>query len=419
MRVRELSPKSLEEAEQICVRLEAYKIADKQRLRLVGRLDLEVEQSKEEQGKPSGQYETLSDAISSLTTEVKNFSQKNTKNSNSGSFNNQRFQKNNQNYNRNQRYNNQRYNRNQRYNNRSQRFDRSNRNDRNQYAANGEQNTAYQYRGNNSDETNQYYSRNQSSQNQQNNENQGQQSTTFSGDNSNLGFSSTQRENTSSENLNPSGWGGLNPTTVDGPKIALRSMEEGYFVPAIVADMPLTFLVDTGSNVTILCKDLLDVLPQEHFPALRPVNMQLVTATDECSPFYGKAKIEFTLGNQNLSHEILFADIKNDGIIGIDFLTANRCDVLLSKDHLVLNGEKIACYRSTKDANPSCCRIALMENVQVPPGSEMIVQSRPLDGFDKDGVGIWRHLKLSLHATDCWWQKLWLALKWELYRYNL
>ena len=31
MRVRELSPKSLEEAEQICVRLEAYKIADKDR----------------------------------------------------------------------------------------------------------------------------------------------------------------------------------------------------------------------------------------------------------------------------------------------------------------------------------------------------------------------------------------------------
>ena len=116
MRVCELSPKSLEEAEQICVRLEAYKITDKQRSHLVGRLVLEVKPSKEEQGKPSGQYETLSDAISSLTTEVKNFSQKNTKNSNSGSFNNQRFQKNNQIYNRNQRYNNQRYNRNQRYN---------------------------------------------------------------------------------------------------------------------------------------------------------------------------------------------------------------------------------------------------------------------------------------------------------------
>ena len=79
--------------------------------------------------------------------------------------------------------------------------------------------------------------------------------------------------------MNQSGWGGHNPTTIDGPKIALRSMEEGYFVPAIVANMSLTFLVDTGSNVSILCKDLLDVWPQEHFPNLTPVNIQLVTAT--------------------------------------------------------------------------------------------------------------------------------------------
>ena len=76
-------------------------------------------------------------------------------------------------------------------------------------------------------------------------------------------------------------------------------------------------------------------------------------------------------------------------ILGTDFLSANRCAVLLSKDHLVvLNGEKIACYRSTNEAQPSCCRIALMENVQVPPGSEMTVKCRPLDNFDKDSVGI-------------------------------
>ena len=141
--------------------------------------------------------------------------------------------------------------------------------------------------------------------------------------------------------------------------------------------MPLTFLVDTGSNITILSKDLLDVWPQGHFPNLTPVSKQLVTATGECSPFYGKTEIQFTIGNQNLSHEILFADIKNDGILGVDFLSANRCDVLLSKDHLVLNGEKITCCRSTKDVNPNCCRIALTENVHVPPGSEMIVPGRP------------------------------------------
>ena len=58
---------------------------------------------------------------------------------------------------------------------------------------------------------------------------------------------------------------------MDGAKIALRNMEDGYFVSAVVANMPLTFLVDTGSNVNILRKDLLLFLPQEHFQNWTPV----------------------------------------------------------------------------------------------------------------------------------------------------
>ena len=165
-------------------------------------------------------------------------------------------------------------------------------------------------------------------------------------------------------------------------------MEEGYFVPARVGNMPLTFLVDTGSNATILRHGLLDNWPQEHLPSLKPVNIQLVTATGDCSPFHGKAEVEISLGNQKLKQQFLFADIENDGILGIDFLSKNGCDVLLSKDHLMLNGEKIACFRNSVDARSTCCRIALAENIEIPPDCEMIVQGRPIDGFNKDGVGV-------------------------------
>ena len=46
MRVRELSPKSLDKAEHICVCLEAYKIPDKQRTCFVGRLGKKMNQAK-------------------------------------------------------------------------------------------------------------------------------------------------------------------------------------------------------------------------------------------------------------------------------------------------------------------------------------------------------------------------------------
>ena len=133
---------------------------------------------------------------------------------------------------------------------------------------------------------------------------------------------------------------------------------------------------------------------------MTPVNIQLIIGIGECSPFYGKANVKFTLGSQTLSHELLFADIKNDVILGIDFLSANRCDVLLSKDHLTLNGEKTACYRSTNEAQPGCCRIALLENDEVPPGSEMILKGRPIDKLDKNSVGILEASESSINLNE-------------------
>ena len=73
-------------------------------------------------------------------------------------------------------------------------------------------------------------------------------------------------------------------------------------------------------------------------------NLHLVTASGESSPFLCKAVVEITLGSQKLLHDVLLADVKNDSILGMDFLTKHRCDMFLSKNHLLLNGEKIACF---------------------------------------------------------------------------
>ena len=101
-----------------------------------------------------------------------------------------------------------------------------------------------------------------------------------------------------------------------------------------------------------------------------------------------QAEVELTLGSQKLKHQVLFADIQNDGILGIDFLSQNGCDVLLSKDHLMLNGERLACFRSNADARATCCKVVLSESIEVPPESEVIAKGRPINQFDKDGIGI-------------------------------
>lgn len=93
MRLRELGPKTITEAERVSVRMEANKIADKQRSRLVGRLDCADEQKQPHslEDKING----LCESMGNLTDQIKNMS--------SNKF--QNYQKNTPNYpNRNQAY---------------------------------------------------------------------------------------------------------------------------------------------------------------------------------------------------------------------------------------------------------------------------------------------------------------------------
>ena len=167
----------------------------------------------------------------------------------------------------------------------------------------------------------------------------------------------------------------------------LKCLEDGYFVAGKVHGKTHAFLVDTGSCCTILSKAVLERWPPETRPSLMPVNLHLVTATGESSPFLGKAEVEITLGSQRLSHNVLFADVKNDGIIGMDFLTKHRCDMFLSRNHLLLNGEKIPCFRSV-DALPTCSRIAILETVEVPPECEILAMGTTLDAVDSNSTGV-------------------------------
>ena len=61
--------------------------------------------------------------------------------------------------------------------------------------------------------------------------------------------------------------------------------------------MPVTFLIDTGSNVTILKKDLVDQLPSDVCHTIQPTHMKLLTVTGEVAPFLGKVTLNVEIGS--------------------------------------------------------------------------------------------------------------------------
>ena len=138
-------------------------------------------------------------------------------------------------------------------------------------------------------------------------------------------------------------------------------------------------LVDTGASVTILKKDFFEKLMPSSRDSLKSVNLNLVTATGEISSFMGKLNVDVSLGNYLFNHDILVADIQNDGILGVDFLSSNKIDVLLSNSCLSIRKNKIPCFHFNKTLKPTICRIAVAEDIVIPPDTEIIVPGKLVD----------------------------------------
>lgn len=66
-------------------------------------------------------------------------------------------------------------------------------------------------------------------------------------------------------------------------------------------------------------------------------------------------------------HEMWLADIKSEGILGVDFLMKHQCDVVLSEQCLKLKKSVIPCFKSEGEA--MCCRVVAIVSTCVPANS--------------------------------------------------
>ena len=136
----------------------------------------------------------------------------------------------------------------------------------------------------------------------------------------------------------------------------------------------MAFLIDTGANVTILSKLFIENIEPSLLSQVNPVNVHLVTATGETSPFIGQINVQISLGKKFYQQNVFIADISNEGILGIDVLAANNCDVHLSENRSCLKGESIPLFDCAGNAK-SCCIISIRETTYAPPNTEIIARS--------------------------------------------
>lgn len=110
--------------------------------------------------------------------------------------------------------------------------------------------------------------------------------------------------------------------------------DEGEFVKARIEGLPITMLVDTGATFTVLQESVFRRLPKALQANLGHDKKVMLTATGEPTPVLGFLRVKIEMNGYVVKRKVWFADIKNEGILGKDFLREEGCNIMLRDDVL-------------------------------------------------------------------------------------
>jgi len=160
--------------------------------------------------------------------------------------------------------------------------------------------------------------------------------------------------------------------TNDGNHKPVRYVNEepGLYTQCCVNGMELALLADTGAAVSIINKRRYESLGHRK-PKLNAVDSQLISASSNKIETYGQAEFLISWTGVKRRHVFIVADIRPDGILGLDFFRQHKCDICITQCTLKMQGLKLPCYFA---GSMGCHRITLAENIIVPAEREIITR---------------------------------------------
>ena len=153
--------------------------------------------------------------------------------------------------------------------------------------------------------------------------------------------------------------------------------------------MDIKFLVDTGSNITILSPAVMEKISIPRRPVLEKVENRMILADGSAKPFRGKGTFELEVEGKRALQEVWVADIELEGILGMDFVRRYGCQIIAAPGgQLELfipemkSGSGVKPAEVMELSNYQCLRVVVEDTVLVPANSEMITAAKVLDKSD-------------------------------------
>ena len=102
----------------------------------------------------------------------------------------------------------------------------------------------------------------------------------------------------------------------------------GLFTSRKVKGVDVTFLVDTGSNITIVSPAVVEKISVNRRPMLELVESRMILADGSAKPFRGKGAFSLEVEGRRAQQKVWLADIQLEGILGMDFVRRYGCQII-------------------------------------------------------------------------------------------
>ena len=149
---------------------------------------------------------------------------------------------------------------------------------------------------------------------------------------------------------------------------------KGWRAPVTIRGQKVRFLVDTGSDVTILPYDRYKAIPDKYRPILVPLLVPLYGATGHPLDVQGTCRIPLGVGREEIPVDCTIVDGGVCPILGMNFMREHKVSLDFGSGEMRF-GSTTLCLSGIKA--PQAFTVEMVENLKVPAYHEVVAKVRP------------------------------------------
>ena len=145
----------------------------------------------------------------------------------------------------------------------------------------------------------------------------------------------------------------------------------GLYLPGFLGGSRVMWLIDTGAARSVLSFEVYNSLPASVKFSLSSENSAIALADGQQAKTYCVGHVVMRLGNSEFQMHVIVAEIEDEGILGMDFLSQVDSRIDIATNQPSINGEVFDC--SDFKNQPLSSRCMVRRSTMIEPNTEVIV----------------------------------------------